>query len=371
MSRFTTYAIKEITSSFLFLSILLSGIIWLGQGLRHIDLLTTNNVSIETYVSYILLLLPKIILLTFPVSIFLSILFNLNRLRNDSELIILGTSGKPDKSILIKPIILFSAIIYIFVLIFSIIITPNSLKEIRYKIIEIRSSGIHISLLKEKKFISPTSSFTIFLQEKKNDEIFGLLIHDQSNANNPQTYIAEKGEFIIINGTEFLKLFNGTIQIYDNTENRISEVAFDTYNLSLLPYGKKESTHIYSDELTTIEIINNLSQKTLMQFDKYEKEQFAELHSRIINPLYIFFYALLPLLMIGFSKRPDDSWTYPIITVSIIAFIIQILQITLSNLLIENNYIIYFNYLFPLSLIACILIYLKYEVLFYFRRKNV
>ena len=67
MSRFTTYAIKEITSSFLFLSILLSGIIWLGQGLRHIDLLTTNNVSIETYISYVVLLLPKIILLTFPI----------------------------------------------------------------------------------------------------------------------------------------------------------------------------------------------------------------------------------------------------------------------------------------------------------------
>ena len=78
MSRFTTYAIKEITSSFLFLSILLSGIIWLGQGLRHIDLLTTNNVSVETYVSYVILLLPKIILLTFPISVFLAVLFNLN-----------------------------------------------------------------------------------------------------------------------------------------------------------------------------------------------------------------------------------------------------------------------------------------------------
>ena len=91
MSRFTTYAIKEITSSFLFLSVLLTGIIWLGQGLRHIDLLTTNNVSIETYISYVVLLLPKITLLTFPICVFLAILFNLNRLRNVSVLIILGT----------------------------------------------------------------------------------------------------------------------------------------------------------------------------------------------------------------------------------------------------------------------------------------
>ena len=37
-------------------------------------------------------------MLTFPICIFLAVLFNLNRLRNDSELIILGTSGKSEKN---------------------------------------------------------------------------------------------------------------------------------------------------------------------------------------------------------------------------------------------------------------------------------
>ena len=256
-------------------------------------------------------------------------------------------------------------------MIFSLFITPYSLKEIRYKIIDIRSSGLHISLLKEKKFISPTSNFTIFLQEKKNDEIFGLLIHDQSNQDSPQTYIAEKGKFITINDSDFLRLFDGTIQIYNNTENRLSEVAFNTYDLNLLPYGKKESTYIYPDELSTSEIINNLRTKTLTEHDKYEKEQFAALHSRIINPFYIFFYSLLPLLMIRFSARPDDSWAYPIIIVSIIAFVVQILQITLSNLLIENNYIVFLNYSLPLSLIVCVMVFLNQDNFYFFRKKNV
>ncbi len=370
MSRFTTYAIKEITSSFLFLSILLSGVIWLGQGLRHIDLLTTNNVSVEDYMSYVILLFPKIILLTFPLCVFLSVLFNLNRLRNDSELLILGTSGKSEKNILMRPIILFCTIIYLIILIFSLFLTPSSLKEIRYKIIEIRSSGIHISLLKEKKFISPTKDFTIFLQEKKGNEIFGLLIHDQSNAKTPQTYIAEKGKFTSINEVDFLRLFSGTIQTYNNKDNRISEVAFDTYDLNLLPYSEKENTHIYSDELSTNEIIKNLRNKNWKNLNKYEKEQFAALHSRIINPLYVFFYALLPLVMLKSSNRPDDSWLYPIITVSIIAFTSQISQITLSNLLIENSSIVSFNYFLPLILISIVLTYLNYDFKFILRKKN-
>ena len=167
MSRFTTYAIKEISSSFLFLLFLLTGILWMAQSLRHLDLLTTDNVSLISYISYIALLLPKILLLTIPVCVFLSVLANLNRLKNDSELIILWSSGKSDRSILYKPIILFALLVYIFLLILSIYITPISLNEIRYKIIDIRSSGIHSSLLKEKKFISPVDTLTIFLRFKR------------------------------------------------------------------------------------------------------------------------------------------------------------------------------------------------------------
>jgi len=168
-----------------------------------------------------------------------------------------------------------------------------------------------------------------------------------------------------------LRLFDGIIQVYSNADNRISEVAFNTYDLNLSPYGSKESKHIYSDELSTSEIIYNLKQKKTKDFTKYEKEQFAALHSRIINPFYIFFYSLLPLLMIRFSKRPDDSWLYPISAVSIVAFISQILQITLSNLLIENSQIIYFNYFFPFLLTASVLAYLNQEIFDIFRKNYV
>ena len=358
MSRFTTYAIKEISSSFLFLLFLLTGILWMAQSLRHLDLLTTDNVSLISYISYIALLLPKILLLTVPVCVFLSVLANLNRLKNDSELIILWSSGKSDRSILYKPIILFALLVYIFLLILSIYITPISLNEIRYKIIDIRSSGIHSSLLKEKKFISPVDTLTIFLQERDGNMISGLLIHDLKDKNKPQTYIAEKGEFLSSENSKILRLLNGNIQIYDKEENKISEIDFQSYDLNLNPYNKQESKHIYSDELRTSTIINNLTGKSMRKFNKYEMEQFAELHSRIINPFYIFCYALLPLLIVKYSSRPDDSWMTPLIAVSTIAFIIQILQITLSNLLIENSQIIAINYLFPLMLLALVIVIL-------------
>ena len=357
MSRFTHYAIKEISSSFLLLIILLSSVLWLGQGLRHIELLTSDNVSFTSYLSYILLLLPKILLITIPICLFLSVLLNINRLRNDSELIILWAAGKSDFDSLLKPILYFSLLIYFLTTFLSVYITPISLNEIRHKIIDIRSSGIHSSILKEKKFISPVETLTIFIQERNGNKINGLLIHDIKNSTSPQTYIAENGEFIDENNKKILRLYNGNIQIFESNENRISEIEFETYDLNLTPYNKQESNHIYSDELYTNQIINNLKGKKTIELNEYEKEQFAELHSRFANPLYIFSFALIPLIMLKFSKKPGDSLLMPIATVSIIAFLFQIIQITTSNLLIDKSNLVFITYILPITFLIIITIF--------------
>ncbi len=370
MSRITTYAIKEISSSFLLLIILLSSILWLGQGLRHIELLTSDNISFASYMSYILLLLPKIFLLTIPICIFLSVLININRLRNDSELIILWASGKSEFESLFKPVFLFALIVYILTTFLSLYITPLSLNEIRYKIIDIRSTGIHSSILKEKKFISPVDTLTIFLQDRDGNIINDLLIHDVKNSSSPQTYIAEYGEFIDENGRKILRLYNGNIQIFEMKENKISEIEFETYDLDLKPYSKQESAHIYSDELFTKQIFSNLKGKKINEFNKYEKEQFAELHTRIVNPLYIFCFALMPVIMLKFSKKPGDSLLLPVVIVSIIAFIFQIIQITASNILIDNSNLVLIAYILPIIFLAVIIIMIFLDKIEIRQQKN-
>ena len=354
MSRLTIYVIKEISSSFLFSTILLTGILWLGQSLRHLDLLTTDNVEISAYFSYVFLLLPKIFQLTTPIALFISILFVLNRLRSDSELIVLWASGKSNANILLKPILIFTSLVFVLLMTLSVYITPYSLNEIRYKIIDIRSSGIHTGILKERKFISPVDTLTIFLQEINGDKISGLLIHDLKDSNNPNTYIAEEGELIVERNNRFLRLYNGNIQILDKENKKISEISYEVYDLNLAPYQKVEQAYIYADELKTSTIFEKIKN------NDYDNEQFAELNNRFISPIYIFCLTLLPLLIFKFSRRPDESWLMPITVISVSGFVIKILEIGLSNLLINNNSLYLLHYFIPASITALI-IYLLYK----------
>ncbi len=361
MSKFNIYIIKEILFSFLLLVTLLTGILWLGQGLRHIDLLTSDNISFVSYLSYIIMLVPKITTLTIPVSLFITVLVSINRIRTDSELLILWASGESNISILLKPILLITLSVFFAYLIITLTITPFSLNEIRQKIIEIRSSGINSSILQERKFISPTDKLTIFIQERDGNEIDNLLIHDLKNIDKPQTYIAQKGKFIAEGNTKLLRLFNGNIQIFNKSEQRISEVGFDTYDLDLSPYSKIESSHRYSDELFTREIYKNLKGKSVSEFSDYEREQFAEINNRIISPLYLICLSILPLLILNKLKSPNSSSVYTISIISFIALLTKILEISMANLLIENNNLIYLNYFLPIFILSLILILIKFD----------
>ena len=361
MLKFNIYIIKEILLSFFLLVTLLTGILWLGQGLRHIDLLTSDNISFVSYISYIVMLLPKITTLTIPLSLFLTVLVCLNRLRTDSELLILWASGKSNASILLKPILLISFPIFFIYFLITITINPYSLNEIRQKIIEIRSSGINSSILQERTFVSPTDTLTIFIQERDGNEIDNLLIHDLKDRNKPQTYIAQKGEFISEGNIKLLRLFNGNIQIFDKSDQRISEIEFDTYDLDLSPYNKVESSHRYSDELFTKEIYNNLRGKSLSELNSYEREQFAEINNRIISPLYLLCLSILPLLVLNYLKSPSSNSISTISTISLIALTIKILEISLSNLLIENNYLVYLNYFIPILILSLILALIVFD----------
>ena len=69
MSRISIYVIKEISSSFLFIFSLITIVVWLSQALRNVELLSNDSVTIASYIFYTILLIPKLSMITIPISI--------------------------------------------------------------------------------------------------------------------------------------------------------------------------------------------------------------------------------------------------------------------------------------------------------------
>ena len=355
MSRSTLYVIKEITSSFLFISIILTSIAWLSQALRYLELFTSENVGASDYFFYIVLLIPKIANIAIPISLFISIIYILNRMREDSELLIYWSAGRSNRNVLLKPILIFSSFLFIIQLILTIIVIPSSSLELRNKITDIRSGGVDYNILKEKKFISPVKNLTIFIQEIRGEKFSGLLIQDDKDRLKPITYIAEKGEFKKIDNKSYLVLLNGFMQILNKENENISEIQFEFYELDLTPYYEKGIKDIYPDEMSSKDLI-----KKIMD-NKIDTEEFAVFQNRLINPIYIFVLAILPLITFKMVRKPDSKWTFPIIFISMLALFIKFFEVTMSSMLMTKNELIYYNYLFPILLLIIVLVILYSE----------
>ena len=356
MSRISIYVIKEISTSFLFIFSFITLVVWLSQALRNLEILSSDNVTIVSYLIYTILLIPKLLMITIPISIFLAIIVAINKLRIDSELIIFGSTGNSNRDILFKPLLAVSVFFFLIILFLSIYLVPLCSAEIRERITEIRSSNINISILKEKRFITPDDNLTIFFKEIKGQDIYGLLLHDRSEKNNIKTYVSKKGYLDNMGDNNYILLFDGTMQIYDEEQSKISEISFNSYSIDLNNFNKIESGFLYADEESTSDLISKVLSKS------NNEEEFGVLHNRFARSLYIFSLIFLPLLIFKVIKKPDDNSVIIISFVVIIGILIKFFEIAMASFLIENNKLVFINYAVPVFINFFIILFLYLNI---------
>ena len=71
----------------------MTGIVWLTQSLRFIDLIVIKGLPIEIFINLTILIIPKLLVTIIPFIGFLASLITYLRLNNDSEIISMKSAG--------------------------------------------------------------------------------------------------------------------------------------------------------------------------------------------------------------------------------------------------------------------------------------
>ena len=75
MTRFSLYIMKQISGPLILLTFSFSGVIWLTQSLRFIDLILNKGLSLGLFLYMTLLLLPSLLAIILPIALFVAVLF--------------------------------------------------------------------------------------------------------------------------------------------------------------------------------------------------------------------------------------------------------------------------------------------------------
>ncbi|MBM1174062.1 LPS export ABC transporter permease LptF [Microvirga arabica] len=301
MTLLERYILKITFSAFAACLVVLTGVIWITQALRELDLLTGKGQTLLIFLTVTGLSLPALISVIAPVALFLATIYTLNKLNGDSELIVMSAGGMPPGRLL-RPFLALAAFVCLAVGIISIHIMPASFQEMRQLFTKIRADFVG-TMAKEGQFISLDNGITFHYRERQGDSLLGIFMEDLREKDKAIVYLAERGQTAEQNGTSYLVLQKGSVQRKEPNSRDSSIVAFERYAVDLSAFNKEGGEVIYKPrERSTLQLL--FPDKSEPIYQKQSGRFRAELHERLSSWLYP-----LAMMMIAFAALGEPRTT--------------------------------------------------------------
>ena len=119
MGSIGRYIFRTTFGAFLVICVSLTALIWLTQALRDIDLMTNQGQTILVFIGITGLIIPLLVLVIAPIALMIAVAHVLNKLGNDSEIIVMNASGMPPW-VLFRPFLAVGIVVSLLVVAISV-----------------------------------------------------------------------------------------------------------------------------------------------------------------------------------------------------------------------------------------------------------
>lgn len=286
-------------TAFAFAAVLgaLSGVLWVTQVLRELDVITAKGQAIWVFLVMTFLALPALVQVIAPIAFLIGALVTLNSLTNDSELPVISAAGASRKAVY-RPILALAVVVMLGVSLSHHVLAPASLAGFRALITRVRADVI-ATLVQDGGFRSVDDQLTMHIREKAPDGSFrDVFVNDDRNPLESLQYAAERGVIVERTGSSFLVMQKGEVIREQPGDRKSSVVAFETYALDLSQLGGGGGAAVYkAKERSTFYLLQPEANDEFT--GRFPERVAAELHDRNTAPLYTLVFALVALAFLG------------------------------------------------------------------------
>lgn len=358
MRIFSRYVFRQALSALLLILGSLSGIVWIALALRQLDVVTSQGQDTTTLVLMTSLAVPNLMAIIAPFSFLIAALHTLNRMNNDSELIVVTASGGRISTI-IRPLLVLAIGLAVVLSFIAHVVQPWSMRLLREYIIEVRTDLL-TSVIQPGRFSTPEKGLTLHVRERaKNGEILGLMVHDARNNKEEQTYLAGRGVIVDQEDGAYLVMSDGHILRRAGVKEAPQIVAFDNYAISLDQFTAEggQGRDPKPRALSTLDLF----------FPPQDNDYFkrnpglfrAELHERIAAPLYPIAFVFILAALVGQAQSTRTSRIQSVAAAFVLAAGCRLLGLALNNLSASTALAVPLVYGLPVFAILLSLMYMK------------
>lgn len=305
MGSIGRYIFRTTLGAFLVVLASVTTLMWMTQALRNVDLMTNQGQTILVFVGITGLIIPLLVLLIAPIALMIAVGYALNKLSNDSELIVMNAAGMPPWRIF-RPFLAVGIVVALLVAAISAYVSPKSLRELRRWATEVRAEVV-TSNVQPGRFIVIDGRMTMHIRSRApNGQLLGVMIDDSRNAKERITVLAEKGSILSSERGTYLVLESGTVQRHvagqrDPDFIAFREHAFDLSRLTpSMPFIRYSVQERFPWELLYPPPDDPLFKEQPGNFS-------AELHNRITAPFYPLAFLVITFAYLGAPRTTRQS----------------------------------------------------------------
>lgn len=299
------YVFKIAGSAFLVALGVLTAVIWLTQAMRDFDLMTTKGQSLIVFFHVTGLIIPSLLMVISPIALFIATLFALNRLNGDSELVVTASAGLSPFQ-LFRPFVTLFVAVALFSGFMSLWAMPWSFRALRDAISEVQSD--FLTRIVRPGAFNPLDVGLYFHYRERGPggAMLGIFMLDRREEGQSNIYLAETGIATKVGDQNYLVLETGTIQRQDKGAAAPAMIVFDSYALDLSHFGNRaDGAPLRPRERPTSQLLSyDLSEP----YVKMNEGKFrAELHERLVAPLYAFAMGMIAFAALGAPRTTRQN----------------------------------------------------------------
>ena len=323
----------------------LTGVIWVTQALKDFDLLTTKGQSLVLFLFATGLIIPSLVMIIAPIALFAAILFTLNKLNGDSELVVMSAAGlSPGR--LLRPFALLMVLVALLVGAMSLWLMPSSFAQLRNLLSQVRSDFLS-RVVREGQFASLDRGFVFHYRERgPGGALLGIFMQDRRDPARTSTYIAESGVTIAKGAENYLILEKGSVQRQTAGGRDPVIVVFERYAIDLAQFGGDgEGAPLKPRERSTRSLLDPKPTDAYAQANLGAMR--SELHDRMVNPLYAMVFGMIAFAALSQARTTRQGRGLALIGAVVTLICIRGLGFGVAALVTRNSWAVVALYAFP------------------------
>jgi lipopolysaccharide export system permease protein len=310
MGSIDRYIFRTTLASFALVLVSLTGVIWITQALRGIDLMTSQGQTIITFLGITSLVIPALVLIIAPIALMIAISHTLNKLATDSEIIVMNAAGlSPFR--LFRPFFYASCVVAVVVAFIAAYLAPDGMRRIKQWDAEI-TADVLTNILQPGRFAQLDQNLTIRIRERLPGGVLaGIFVDDRRDPKERVTIIADRGTVLRNESGSYLVLEDGNLERFETGKRDPALVAFGRYAFDMSKFSNRgRDVTLGIRERYLWELVSPAEDDPV--FKQLSGQFYAELHDRLMSPLYPFAFAVLTFAFLGTPRTTRQSRNFSI-----------------------------------------------------------